>query len=189
MITLPPQVTKAPSRVTDVPIHIQPTFSGIGTVVKTSYRSTKTYGNSAGLSAAFRQWRATDSHCSKIHGYALGFKFIFGAMHLDDRNWVADFGSLKPLKLALEDHFDHVFAVAHDDPQIAEILRLGDLGLAKVRVFDYGVGCERFACKAFSLAAKVVKDKYPDGRVWVESAECFEHDANSAIYTEERVAF
>ena len=49
------------------------------------YYSTKTYGNERGLSCAFRQWRAT-SHCNQIHGYSLGFRFIFEADELDDRN-------------------------------------------------------------------------------------------------------
>ena len=57
------------------------------------YRVTKTYGNERGLSCAFRQWRA-DSHCNLIHGYSLGFRFVFEAAQLDDRNWVYDFGNL-----------------------------------------------------------------------------------------------
>lgn len=40
------------------------------------YRSTKTYGHNAGLSCAFRQWKA-NSHCKYLHGYALSFKFVF----------------------------------------------------------------------------------------------------------------
>ncbi len=41
------------------------------------YRSTKMYDHNEGLSCCFRQWRATDSHCRLIHGYALAFKFVF----------------------------------------------------------------------------------------------------------------
>lgn len=41
-----------------------------------TYYSTKTFGNDRGLSCAFRQWRAT-SHCNQVHGYSLGFRFIF----------------------------------------------------------------------------------------------------------------
>ena len=51
------------------------------------YRVIKTYGNETGLSCAFRQWKAT-SHCSLIHGYALGFEVTFEASELDKRNWV-----------------------------------------------------------------------------------------------------
>ena len=51
------------------------------------YNSTKTYGHDVGLSCSFRQWRA-QSHCSKVHGYALSVKFTFAAEKLDERNWV-----------------------------------------------------------------------------------------------------
>ena len=44
------------------------------------YQSTKTYGNDVGLSCTFRQWKA-DSHCNKLHGYSLGFRFS-GAINL-----------------------------------------------------------------------------------------------------------
>ena len=71
-----------------------------------AYQSTKTYGNDRGFSCAFRQWSA-DSHCNLIHGYSLGFKFIFEAEELDERNWVYDFGNCKWIKQWIEDHFDH----------------------------------------------------------------------------------
>ena len=70
------------------------------------YFSTKCYGHNIGLSAVFRQPHA-DSHCSLLHGYSLSFKFTFGCNELDERNWVVDFGGLKPLKKWLEDSFDH----------------------------------------------------------------------------------
>ena len=38
-----------------------------------------------------------------LHGYSLQFKFTFEARELDERNWVVDFGGLKPLKAWLED--------------------------------------------------------------------------------------
>ena len=62
------------------------------------YYSTKTYGHEEGLSCMFRQPLATHSHCSLLHGYALSFSFKFGCNHLDDKNWVVDFGDLKDLK-------------------------------------------------------------------------------------------
>ena len=45
------------------------------------YQSTKTYGNDVGLSCTFRQWKA-DSHCNKLHGYSLGFRFVFEAQKI-----------------------------------------------------------------------------------------------------------
>lgn len=146
------------------------------------YTSTKTYGTITGLSCCFRQWRAS-SHCCKNHGYALGFRFTFGAYALDDRGWVQDFGGLKGLKAALEANFDHVQAVAADDPAIPAFLALQAAGAANVVVFLNGVGTEMFAKKAFDLATQVL-DGLPDaGRTWVISAECFEHEGNSSIYT------
>ena len=38
-----------------------------------------------GYSTAFRQWRATHSHCQYIHGYALKFKVWFEG-ELDEKN-------------------------------------------------------------------------------------------------------
>ena len=38
--------------------------------------STKTYGPEAGFSVCYRQWKA-DTHCNKLHGYALGFHLEF----------------------------------------------------------------------------------------------------------------
>ncbi len=51
------------------------------------YRSTKTYDQFGRSFLRLRQWRAVDSHCRLIHGYALAFKFVFATRHLDDRNW------------------------------------------------------------------------------------------------------
>lgn len=147
------------------------------------YTSTKTYGAVTGLSCAFRQWRATDSHCRYQHGYSLGFRFIFGCSELDDRGWCVNFGNLKDLKKLLEQNFDHILAVASDDPHIDQILRLDESGIAQVKIFEDGVGCEKFAKKAFDLATRVLDMKHPDGSRWVISAECFEHEGNSAIYT------
>ena len=35
------------------------------------------------------------AHCNLIHGYALQFEFL-GGDELDERNWIVDFGGLKP---------------------------------------------------------------------------------------------
>lgn len=82
------------------------------------YQSTKTYGTDRGLSCCFRQWKATHSHCSTLHGYSLGFKFIWESETLDTRNWVFDFGGMKPIKNWLDYMFDHTILVAEDDPAL-----------------------------------------------------------------------
>lgn len=158
--------------------------AGVHTV--SPYTSTKTYGTTTGLSCAFRQWRANTSHCRFIHGYSLGFRFVFGCSELDDRGWCVNFGDLKGLKKLLEDNFDHILAVAFDDPHKESIVSLLAAGVAQVKVFEGGVGCERFAKKAFDLASSVLLAQHPEGTRWVISAECFEHEGNSAIYTEQR---
>ena len=140
------------------------------------YQSTKTYGNEVGLSCCFRQWRA-DSHCNKLHGYSLGFRFTFEAAKLDERNWVYDFGDCKWIKKYLQDKFDHKLAVAKDDPSPLGML---DTHLAEVVVMD-GVGCEKFAEMVFNHVAPKIKER-TKGRVSLFSVECFEHGANSAIY-------
>jgi 6-pyruvoyltetrahydropterin/6-carboxytetrahydropterin synthase len=161
-----------------------------------SYRITKTYGHDLGLSACFRQHRAS-SHCQFFHGYALSFKFTFESDELDECGWVLNFGGLKPLKQWLCDTFDHKLLVATDDPALDRILSLADgrgvwntPPLAQVEVID-AVGCEAFAKLAWDEATALL-------RVWstrevapltngvrLVEVEVREHGANSAIYTGE----
>jgi 6-pyruvoyltetrahydropterin/6-carboxytetrahydropterin synthase len=146
-----------------------------------SYQSTKTYGNHIGISAAFRQWKA-HSHCQLIHGYALGFKFVFEADELDERNWVVDFGGLKALKGILEDTFDHKVVVAEDDPHLDYFRQGHDLGVLKMVVVPAG-GCEKFAELVYGVTEQWMKESGVAPRVRLVSVEVMEHGANSAIYT------
>ena len=141
------------------------------------FYSGKTYAHNTGHSCAFRQWRA-DSHCNLIHGYALQFEFVFGGTELDERNWIVDFGGLKPLKEWLKQMFDHTYLVAEDDPEMDTVLMLQDRGLIDMRVVP-ATGCERFAEMAFDKAEEIVS-KLTDGRCWVQSVTVREHEANSA---------
>ena len=161
-----------------------------------SYRITKTYGHELGLSACFRQHKAT-SHCRFLHGYALSFKFTFEADTLDENNWVLDFGGLKPLKQWLCDAFDHRLLVAQDDPALEEIKLLGmpagyaDSQLADVLVVQ-AVGCEGFARMAWETASAMLeawrcRPVAPlANEVRLIEVEVREHGANSAIYTGDR---
>jgi 6-pyruvoyltetrahydropterin/6-carboxytetrahydropterin synthase len=144
------------------------------------YQSTKTYDHNLGFSCAFRQWTASHSHCSLIHGYALSFKFVFEAPTLDRRNWVVDFGDLDELKDQLKFFFDHTLLVDESDPELDTLLLLQQKGIAKLRVLEGGAGCEAFARFAYRIAADVVKKKFPHARVI--SCEVREHGANSALY-------
>ena len=143
------------------------------------YQSTKTYGNDRGLSCCFRQWRA-DSHCNLLHGYSLGFRFVFEADTLDERNWVYDFGDCGWIKAFLEQTFDHKLVIDKNDPDIEHIYKIHDENIAQVLTMD-GVGCEKFAEYVYNFVAPKVHDK-SKGRVSLYSVECFEHGANGAIY-------
>ena len=144
------------------------------------YQSTKTYGHNIGLSACFRQPHANHSHCRFLHGYSLAFRFTFQASELDERNWVVDFGGLKPLKKWLEDTFDHKVVLDEHDPMMYHFETLQQAGVAELTVLD-GVGVEMFAKHAYNFADKLVREM-TDNRCWVVSVECMEHGANSAIY-------
>jgi len=85
------------------------------------------------------------------------------------------------LKAWLEDHFDHKLALDKADPFLETFKHLESLDLAEIRIFD-GVGAEMFAKHAFDFADKLIREK-TDDRCFVESVECMEHGANSAIYT------
>jgi 6-pyruvoyltetrahydropterin/6-carboxytetrahydropterin synthase len=113
------------------------------------YKSTKTYGHNIGLSACFRQPNA-HSHCKLLHGYSLAFKFTFEAHELDERNWVVDFGGLKPLKLYLEETFDHKVVLSKNDPYLNTFKDLERKGLADLVILD-GVGVEMFANMRITL--------------------------------------
>jgi len=167
-----------------------------------SYRITKTYGHDLGLSACFRQPKAT-SHCRFLHGYALSFKFTFEADTLDENNWVLNFGALKPLKAWLEQTFDHKLLVAEDDPARDYLQRLASpLGMPVVAgtsamgwhqpVADAlvlpAIGCEAFAKLAFDKASYLLAEMTTRqvapliNGVRVVEVEVREHGANSAIY-------
>ena len=141
------------------------------------YRVTKTYGNERGLSCAFRQWRA-ESHCKLIHGYSLGFRFVFEARKLDENNWVYDFGDMGFIKDFLEDNFDHILMIASDDPRKEDLYNLD--GIAEIRELPV-VGCEAFAEYVYSYVGREVKEQTNE-RVRLVSVECFEHGANSALF-------
>lgn len=133
-------------------------------------------------SCAFRQWRATHSHCRFVHGYQLKAKFWFGCSELDNKNWAIDFGGLKELKAILQDTFDHTWCVAADDPCLPIIKQLEAAGAATLRIFENGVGIERAAEFCYKTANDFLKEKYGN-RCWVNKVEVFEHQDNSATYS------
>jgi len=169
------------------------------------YLSTKTYGTDRGLSCCFRQWRATHSHCSLLHGYSMGIRLVFESSTLDDKNWVMDFGGLTAFKEWSEWQFDHTLIVARDDPHLKMFKQMAQLGpqdqggVCDLRIVE-AVGCEKFSELAYRTMNEILQAyqegrgwTHPDGRVFearypvgqgvrLRSAEVFEHAGNSAIY-------
>jgi 6-pyruvoyltetrahydropterin/6-carboxytetrahydropterin synthase len=140
------------------------------------FTSTKTYNQA--FPVAYRQWRA-DSHCNKIHGYALSIHLEFGAIDLDARNWVVDYGGLRPLKDLLENWFDHTLLVAQDDPDRETLLKLGSL--AKITEVER-TGCEGLADFVFNYINSCwLKDYGYAGRVLCTCVQVRETDANMAM--------
>ena len=143
------------------------------------HQSTKIF---SGYSTAFRQWKATHSHCKFMHGYALSFKVWFEG-DIDERNWVADFGSFKKngIKDKLSNIFDHTTIIANDDPLLADFENLHKKGAIQIIIME-DVGCEIFA-KCVSDMINIIISKETNGRVKVKRVECFEGSTNnSAMY-------
>lgn len=130
----------------------------------------------SGFSTCFRQHKA-ESHCSKLHGYALEFKIIFGCKDLDERNWCVDFGGLRDLKAVMAQLFDHTTVIAKDDPHREAFKNLAAERIINL-VFLKNVGCEAFAEEVFDLASQMFNGK----RTKVISVTCIENKTNSATY-------
>ena len=107
-----------------------------------SFISTKTYNHNVGLSCAFRQWKAKESHCQYLHGYSISVRINFKG-NLDDKNWVYDFGDLKDVKKFLQDTFDHKTVIAEDDPELESFKQLDEKKLIQLTllfVFKVTIG-------------------------------------------------
>jgi len=131
-------------------------------------------------STAFRQPYAT-SHCRYLHGYRLQAKFWFSCNTLDINNWVVDFGALKDFKTILEEKFDHTTCIAANDPQRPLFELLHEKGVVDLRIFENGVGIEKFAEYCFNAANVFVK-RLTQERCWCDKVEVWEHESNSAVY-------
>lgn len=152
-----------------------------------SYKSTKLFD---GFSCCFRQWRADETHCKFLHGYAVSFKVTFQG-ELDHKNWVWDFGGMKRAKTLINglqpkawmDYvFDHTTIVAEDDPMIQYFRNLDDLGVIQLREVK-ATGAERFAEFIYhKLNDFVIKET--NGRVRISEVEFMENGKNTAIYSE-----
>lgn len=139
-------------------------------------------------SCAFRQPKASHSHCRFVHGYKLSAKFWFEAKELDKSNWVVDFGGLKDFKKILRDQFDHTTCIAADDPALPIFQQLVEADACDLRVMPNGTGVEMIAEWCFKAANKFIPGR-TENRCKCIKVEVFEHEDNSAIYTAVRPEF
>lgn len=153
------------------------------------FQSKKLYD---GFSCVFRQWKADDTHCKFLHGYAISFEITFEG-ELDERNWVFDFGGMKRAKTLIDglvpkewfDYmFDHTTLIAFDDPSLYSFIVLNEEKIIQLRVLP-DVGAEKFAEYVYHKINNFVKEE-TQGRVRVVSVEAKENQKNSAIYRDLR---
>lgn len=142
-----------------------------------------------GYSACFRQWKADNTHCKFLHGYAISFKICFEG-DLDSRNWVFDFGGMKRAETKIEGKtpleyfsylFDHTVVVSPDDPYMYLFKEMDALGVIQLRILKGGVGCELFAKHLYEIINEFLL-KETIGRVKATQVTVFENYKNSATY-------
>jgi len=152
-----------------------------------SFKSTKLFD---GYSTCFRQWKADDTHCKFLHGYAISFRVWFEG-ELDERNWVWDFGGMKRAKTQInhmspKDFFtwllDHTTIIAQDDPHLETFRQLNKDGIIQLRVLP-ATGCEQFAKYLYNTINTFLVEE-TNGRVKVSKLEVYENERNSASYGE-----
>jgi len=149
------------------------------------FQSTKLFD---GFSCVFRQWRAKDTHCKYLHGYALSFRIWFEG-ELDERNWVMDFGfgkrskgkidGLNP-KAWMDYMFDHTTIIAEDDPYLEHFKKMHIDEIIQLRIIP-AVGAEQFAKYIFNKVNEFVLAETKN-RVKVAKVEVYENERNSATY-------
>lgn len=151
------------------------------------YQSTKLFD---GFSCCFRQWKADDTHCKFLHGYAVSFRVTFEG-ELDYKNWVWEFGGMKRSKTLIDgmqpkqwmDYmFDHTVLVAQDDPFVTEFEMMEDAKVAQIRIVE-ATGAEKFAEFLFVKLNEFVKTE-TNNRVKIAQVEFMENNKNTAIYNE-----
>ena len=149
------------------------------------YTSSKLFD---GFSCCFRQWKADNTHCKFLHGYAISFEITFQG-ELDERNWVWDFGGMKRAEETIDgmqpkdwfDYmFDHTVIIAKDDPQKVVFQVMHDKGIIQLRIVDF-VGAERFAQYIYEKVNDFVI-RETNNRVKVKKVVLKENNKNSATY-------
>ena len=139
------------------------------------FQSTKRF---SGYSVAFRQYKATHSHCQYLHGYSLEFIATFEGQ-LDQYNWVNDFGifSKNGTKQQLKYMFDHTTLVDENDPHINIFQTLHHKKIIQMRIVE-NLSSEYFAKIVFDILSEQNTDLMKCIKV-----ECIENKNNSASYS------
>ena len=146
------------------------------------YTSTKLFD---GYSTVFRQWKAEDTHCRFLHGYAISFRVWFEG-ELDHRNWVWDLGGMKRANTQIDgmnakqwmDYmFDHTTILAPDDPELEIFKELDRRGVVQLRILEGPVGAEQFAKYIYGKINTFVQEE-TNNRVRVAQVEFFENKRN-----------
>lgn len=141
-----------------------------------------------GFSTCFRQWKAIDTHCSQLHGYAISFELTFEGK-LDHRNWTYDYGGFKRATHQIgglnpsdwfKYMFDHTTIIAADDPFLSQFQELANSDVMNIRILP-AVGCELFAQFVFETVNQFLFLE-TSGRVSLAQVKCIENQKNSAIY-------
>ena len=149
------------------------------------FQSTKIFD---GFSTVLRQWKAKDTHCKFLHGYAVEFKVTFEG-DLDYRNWVWDFGGMKRSKTKIDgmsakewmDYtFDHTTVIANDDPELTIFTEMDRSGIIQLRILE-ATGAEKFSEYIFNKLNEFVIQE-TDSRVKIIRVEFSENKKNTAIY-------
>jgi 6-pyruvoyltetrahydropterin/6-carboxytetrahydropterin synthase len=111
-------------------------------------------------------------------------KFYFGTNDLDARNWAADYGGLRELKLFLEDKFDHTLLVSSDDPNLEVYKLLQEKKMAKLTVLPK-LGCEGLADMLYKYVNAIyIPDMWghhESKRLWCYKVEVRETQSNMAF--------
>ena len=127
---------------------------------------------------------------SYLHGYAISFRVWFEG-ELDERNWVFDFGGMKRAKTTIhgmqpKDYFayllDHTTIITQDDPYLETFKQMDRDGIIQLRIMD-AVGCEQFAKYLYEILNAFLEEE-TNGRVKAAKVEVYEHERNSASYSE-----
>ena len=149
------------------------------------FKSSKVFD---GFSTVFRQWKAKDTHCKFLHGYAVEFKVTFEG-DLDYRNWVWDFGGMTRSKTKIDgmsakewmDYtFDHTTVIANDDPELNIFTEMDRSGIIQLRILE-ATGAEKFSEYIFNKLNEFVIQE-TDSRVKIIRVEFSENKKNTAIY-------